>query len=552
MGSTTFTSGLENYRPLFAPRLWRCRYATYAVGKARASSGQVTRSEKRYGNENAWDSVARRVEIGVGIMKKFLLATVSMVALTSVARAADMPATMPATMPTKERMYSPAPVASWDGAYIGVQGGVARRDTLVKFEPTLSNFQLQDARDLSQSGGTAGVLLGYNWQQGNFVYGVEGDWSWVGAKRNWNTPVEGVSDSSDVAWLATIRGRAGLAFESTLFYLTGGAAFGHVNNSVATVFGGVASTSFTQDQTKAGWTLGAGAEHMFAPNWTARAELRYVDLGKTSVECVAGVGRCPNADRGTEFSNSLWMGQIGLSYKFGGGSGSDWSRAQAYAPPAVSSWAGGYLGIEGGAAQNYALFGDSDCFFSGCPLIDHRKTGGTVGGLLGYNWQQGSFVYGVEGDWGWIGAKTSRSAPGPGLAGNNNLSTSYDVNWLATLRGRAGLAFDSTLFYVTGGAAFGHAKNSVELISADPADTGTIEASYAQNQTKVGWTAGVGAEYMLSQHWTARAEFRYVDLGRTTVACSSANNFNGCVSTGYRGEFSNTLKLGLVGLNYKF
>jgi opacity protein-like surface antigen len=64
-------------------------------------------------------------------MKKFLLATVSMVALTSVARAADMPATMPATMPTKERMYSPVPVASWDGAYIGVQGGVARRDTLV-------------------------------------------------------------------------------------------------------------------------------------------------------------------------------------------------------------------------------------------------------------------------------------------------------------------------------------------------------------------------------------------------------------------------------------
>ncbi len=57
---------------------------------------------------------------------------------------------------------------------------------------------------------------------------------------------------------------------------------------------------------------------------------------------------------------------------------------------------------------------------------------------------------------------------------------------------------------------------------------------------------------MLSQHWIARAEFRYVDLGKTTIACSSASDFGGCVSEGYRGEFSNTLKLGLVGLNYKF
>lgn len=479
-------------------------------------------------------------------MKKFLLATVSMVALTSVARAADMAA----AMPTKERMYSPVPVASWDGAYFGVQGGAARRDTLVKFDPTLNIFVAQDSRDLGKSGGTAGALLGYNLQQGNFVYGLEGDWNWVGAKRNRVGP--NVSDSSDVAWLATIRGRAGLAFESTLFYLTGGAAFGHLNNSVAPLSDGISRVSFTQDQTKTGWTLGVGAEHMFAPNWIGRAELRYVDLGKTSVECVPGAGVCLNADRRTEFSNSLWMGQVGLSYKFGGGSASDWSRAQAYAPPSVLSWAGGYLGIQGGAAQNYALFEDSDCFIGRCPLIDGRKTGGTVGGLLGYNRQQGSFVYGVEGDWSWIGAKTSRLAPafdGP----QRDLSTSYEANWLSTLRGRAGLTFDSTLLYVTGGLALGHVQNRVEVINLDASGQPTGRAaSFSQNQTRVGWTAGVGAEYMLSQHWTARAEFRYVDLGRITVACSSANDFDGCVSAGYRGEFSNTLKLGLVGLNYKF
>src|SRR6185437_10970132 len=120
-------------------------------------------------------------------MKKFLLATVSMVALTSVARAADMAA----AMPTKERMYSPVPVASWDGAYFGVQGGAARRDTLVKFDPTLNIFVAQDSRDLSKTGGTAGALLGYNLQQGNFVYGLEGDWNWVGTKRNWVSSING-------------------------------------------------------------------------------------------------------------------------------------------------------------------------------------------------------------------------------------------------------------------------------------------------------------------------------------------------------------------------
>ncbi len=103
------------------------------------------------------------------------------------------------------------------------------------------------------------------------------------------------------------------------------------------------------------------------------------------------------------------MGQIGLSYKFGGGRWQIGLAHRLMRRRQCRLWAGGYLGIQGGAAQNYALFGDSDCFFSRCPLIDHRKTGGTVGGLLGYNWQHGSFVYGVEGDWSWIGAKTSRS-----------------------------------------------------------------------------------------------------------------------------------------------
>src|SRR5262245_15204243 len=120
-------------------------------------------------------------------MKRFLLATVSIAALTSVARAADMPAKAP--------IYAPAPVADWTGVYLGIQGGAVRRDALA--ELGLFGFEL----DGSKTGGTAGAVLGYNWQHGSFVYGLEGDWSWIGAKAT-HTNVGQISTSFDVNWLS--------------------------------------------------------------------------------------------------------------------------------------------------------------------------------------------------------------------------------------------------------------------------------------------------------------------------------------------------------------
>src|SRR5262245_59200395 len=195
-------------------------------------------------------------------MKRFLLATVSLAALTSALRAADMPAKAP--------MYMPTPVADWTGIYLGVQGGAVRRDALA--ELGLFGFEF----DGGKTGGTAGAVLGYNWQQGRFVSGIEGDWSWIGAKATHLTTTAIRLTSFDVNWLSTLRGRVGFALDSTLFYLSGGVAFGHIKNSFADLDGddGGFEFSFTQNQTKAGWTVGAGVEHMFAPNWTARAEWR--------------------------------------------------------------------------------------------------------------------------------------------------------------------------------------------------------------------------------------------------------------------------------------
>jgi len=510
------------------------------VGKLRASFEWVTRRKKPRGKQ---EILGFSGGDGAGTMKKILLATVSMVALTSGARTADMPAAMPAKGP----MYSPVPVATWDGAYFGVQGGVARREARLT-DPFGNIGALPGQFSLAgdKTGGTLGVLAGYNWQHGNFVYGLEGDWNWIGAKVSELSSISDNSTSYDVNWLATLRARAGFAVDSTLFYLTGGEALGHIRDSFAFLDqGGTITVALTKDGTKAGWTIGAGVEHMFAPQWTARAEFRYVDLGKTSAACTPGADAC--GEPPFTFSNSLWMGLVGVNYKFGGHA-ADWPRAHV-APPAAS-WAGAYLGVQGGIARHDAYFNDRDTFVFNNGLDEQKKTGGAAGGLVGYNWQQGSFVYGLEGDWNWIGAKASQFGSSTPNGVIVNFSTSYDVNWLATFRGRAGLTFDSALLYVTGGVVVGHVKNDVELIG-----TGILAgsaASFTQNETKVGWTAGVGAEYMFSPHWTARAEFRYVDLGKTNVACSIATDLNQCVSVGYRGDFSNTLKLGLVGLNYKF
>jgi outer membrane immunogenic protein len=223
------------------------------------------------------------------------------------------------------------------------------------------------------------------------------------------------------------------------------------------------------------------------------------------------------------------------------------ARAQIYSPGPTRMWEGAYFGVQGGVARRGASFNDGGAFAGDARTtqFDGSRTGATIGGLLGYNWQLGSFVYGVEGDWNWIGAKTTQVVPNFGLFGAN-LSTAFDVSWLASVRGRAGLALDSTLLYITGGPAFGRVENNAGIT------TPLTNTSFPQDQTKVGWTAGVGAEYMLSQHWTARAEFRYVDLGRNSVACTTTTRSCSIGRSAYRGEFSNTLKLGLVGLNYKF
>jgi outer membrane immunogenic protein len=166
-----------------------------------------------------------------------------------------------------------------------------------------------------------------------------------------------------------------------------------------------------------------------------------------------------------------------------------------------SPGSGIYLGINGGYG-----FGTSD--WTGPGLSASNKPDGFLaGGTIGGNYQMGSFVLGVEGDFDYAPLSGSFSCPPGGTC-----TTSTD--WLGTARVRAGWAWDRILFYGTGGGAFTDIKAATTLTNTT---------------TEVGWTAGAGMEAALTPNWSAKIEYLYVDFGNTacgTPCGSSGDNLN--------------------------
>lgn len=238
--------------------------------------------------------------------------------------------------------------------------------------------------------------------------------------------------------------------------------------------------------------------------------------------------------------------------------GADLSAPAYKAPsplPAAPSWEGFYVGIDGGATRHDGSFNDLTGLTNGVgATYTTSKTGGVAGGYAGYNWQQRSFVYGVEADINWIGAKAQETWGGESIFAQT-FQQSQDISWLATFRARAGIDFDSTLFYLTGGLAVAQVKDSFNVFCMTAGcPRASVYEGFSESKTQLGWTAGVGFEHMFDYHWTVRGELRYVDLGRSSVSCVGIAAGSTCAinPNNYRGEFSNTLMSGLVGVGYKF
>ncbi|MEI8277344.1 MAG: outer membrane protein [Hyphomicrobiales bacterium] len=195
-------------------------------------------------------------------------------------------------------------------------------------------------------------------------------------------------------------------------------------------------------------------------------------------------------------------------------------KAPVYTTP-VFSWSGVYVGINGGYG-----WGTSD-WSSAATAGSPKPKGGLVGGTLGYNVQTGGLVWGLEGDldYSWIkGTDTGGTGvcAAPGCETRNT--------YLATGRGRIGFAADRWLPYLTGGAALGGLKMSPNN-------------GLSQTKSKFGWTLGGGVEYAVTGAWSVKAEYLYVDLGRTT--CSAA-------TCGIDTDVKFKENIVRTGLNYRF
>jgi outer membrane immunogenic protein len=204
-------------------------------------------------------------------MKKFLLAGVAAIAFVSGAQAADLG--VPRGPVAGVVM---APVFSWTGFYLGAQiGGVWYNDRTTEFV-TATGAATGFTQGFTASGITGGLHAGFNYQMNNIVVGVEADIEASGAGGGY-TLGNGNGTRFRSNWQGSLRGRLGFAADRALFYVTGGLAVAQFRHGYFTP---ALIENFSR--TRAGWTVGAGVEYAFTPNWTARAEYRYSDYGSFS------------------------------------------------------------------------------------------------------------------------------------------------------------------------------------------------------------------------------------------------------------------------------
>ncbi|HWK95983.1 MAG TPA: outer membrane protein [Pseudolabrys sp.] len=204
---------------------------------------------------------------------------------------------------------------------------------------------------------------------------------------------------------------------------------------------------------------------------------------------------------------------------------------KVFSPTRAFTWSGVYAGVNAGYA-----FGDADSFLAvgGATNPLSSKYDGFIGGVqLGYNWQTGPAVFGVEVEMNYA------DVSGTALIPTTTVTTTNKLEWFGAARGRIGYAFDRVMPYVAGGFAFG--KNKLEV--NDLANNVRI----SDTATHVGWTLGGGVEMAVRENWSARVEYLHVDLG------NKSSYLAGII--GGPGSYMNAdLKFDLVraGLNYRF
>jgi outer membrane immunogenic protein len=368
---------------------------------------------------------------------------------------------------------------------------------------------------LGGAGAIGGVQAGYNWQLNSLVFGVEADIQAAGLRddrtctltclpllHEWSNQYD-----QELGWFGTVRGRLGLASGSVLSYVTGGLAVGGVNTGINEVFFGFPAVGSFRE-TRTGWTAGGGLEASLGGNWTGKIEYLYIDLGSQS-----GSFSFTNLPHNFNYYSSdinEHIIRVGANYRFG--------RSGAMMPEPVADWAGLYIGGNAGSATalSPSSFTLTDLGFVGNAERFNLSPRGFIGGAqLGYNWQVANWVLGLETDIQGSTQRDDKVCQFYCVTGDTQATFDQRMEWFGTARGRLGYAVGSSLFYATGGFAYGSVKTDV--IERNIFANQVYETAFAH--TKTGWTVGGGIETafdpfgLFGRHWTAKTEYLYVDLG---------------------------------------
>jgi len=233
-------------------------------------------------------------------MKRLVLAASVLAASTASSFAADLAA----------RPYTKAPppvvaaMYDWSGFYIGINGGWGQSSTRYDW----ANFLV---RSDDASGGTVGGQIGYNWQAGSWVFGLEAQGNWADLSRTYVDPFDprwSVGTTVDALGLFT--GRVGYAANNVLFYVKGGAAV--ASNSYWAALNNVDFINVSN--TRWGAAVGVGLEWGFAPNWSFGVEYNHLFLGDTDYNWANANWRYTNVG----IRQDIDLVTARINYRFGG------------------------------------------------------------------------------------------------------------------------------------------------------------------------------------------------------------------------------------------
>jgi len=231
--------------------------------------------------------------------KNLLLAAVSLVALSAAAPA------LAADLAARPYTKAPAMVAAiydWSGFYIGINGGGGSSHASWDFV----GVGREGSHDAT--GGTVGGQIGYRWQSGQWVFGVEGQGNWADFSGDNTSALFATRNRTKIDAFGLITGQVGYAWNNVLVYVKGGAAVVSNKYEISSTAGALLSSS---SDSRWGGTVGAGLEYGFAPNWSVGVEYNHIFLSDKDVTFAGFAGS-------ERIRQDVDMGLVRLNYKFGG------------------------------------------------------------------------------------------------------------------------------------------------------------------------------------------------------------------------------------------